>query len=155
MTTLELGMVDMDLPLSVEPARAPARAPISIFKPSGKVGTKPSTTTMFIKRPVAPAKPVTSNAAALRGNSDWGDADWGNADWGNTELGASQHVGVNPWLVVYSILGTVSVGLSVYHGYKRNDSLGWALGWGVAASFFPVITPVVAFAQGFAEPEKK
>lgn len=60
----------------------------------------------------------------------------------------------------YAILGTVSMVASAYHGYKRNDvpggsPIGWAIGWGALGSLFPVITPVVALAQGYAEPAKK
>ena len=55
--------------------------------------------------------------------------------------------------IVYTILATASFALSVYHGYKRhNGSLGWGLGWGFMGALFPVITPTVAFAQGFGKP---
>lgn len=54
----------------------------------------------------------------------------------------------------YAILSTVSMAASAYHGYKRNNSIGWALGWGLLGSMFPVITPVVALAQGYAKPAK-
>ncbi len=49
-------------------------------------------------------------------------------------------------------LGTLqlaSIGASAYHGYKRNNSVGWAIGWGLLGGLFPIITPAVAFAQGF------
>lgn len=52
------------------------------------------------------------------------------------------------WL---QILSSVSFGLSFYHGYRRNRSWGWALGWGLLGGIFPVITPAVAFSQGFAK----
>ena len=56
----------------------------------------------------------------------------------------------------YQILATVSMLASGYHGYKRNnDSVGWAIGWGLLGSMFPIITPFVAVVQGYAEPEKK
>jgi hypothetical protein len=39
------------------------------------------------------------------------------------------------------------VGANIYHGYKRhNDSIAWALGWGIAGN------PGFAVAQGFAKP---
>lgn len=53
--------------------------------------------------------------------------------------------------VFYGIASVVSTGLGVYHGYKRNDSLGWALWWGLMGGLFPIVTPAVAFAQGFGE----
>jgi hypothetical protein len=54
----------------------------------------------------------------------------------------------------WEIVEPVSIGLSAYHGYKRNrDSLGWGLAWGLLGGLFPIITPVIAFAEGYAEPE--
>ena len=50
---------------------------------------------------------------------------------------------------VVATVELTSVALSTYHGYKRNNSLGWALWWGFMGGLFPVITPVIAFAQGF------
>lgn len=54
-------------------------------------------------------------------------------------------------------LSTVSGLLSAYHGFKRNNgSLGWALAWFLAGSALPVVVPVIAFTQGFAqEPMKR
>ena len=43
----------------------------------------------------------------------------------------------------------------VYHGYRRNESLGWALLWGLAGSVVPFITVPVALAQGFGERKTK
>lgn len=59
-----------------------------------------------------------------------------------------------PVRVVWSVLATASFAASVYHGYKRNDSVGWAIVWGFFGALFPVITPVIAFAQGFGQPKK-
>lgn len=56
--------------------------------------------------------------------------------------------------IAYGLIGTASMAASAYHGYKRNDSIGWALVWGVAGSVFPIITPVIAVAQGFGEKAK-
>lgn len=53
----------------------------------------------------------------------------------------------------WGLLSTASGALSGYHGYKRNDSIGWALAWFVLGSFFPIVTPVIAVAQGFGEPK--
>lgn len=44
--------------------------------------------------------------------------------------------------------------MGVYHGYKRNDSIGWALGWGLVGSMFWPITVPLMFAQGFGKPAK-
>jgi hypothetical protein len=50
---------------------------------------------------------------------------------------------------VYIALGTISAILSGYHGYKRNNSIGWGIGWFLLGGTFPIITPTIAFAQGF------
>lgn len=50
---------------------------------------------------------------------------------------------------VFGLLGTASMALSAYHGYKRNASLGWGLWWGAMGALAPVLTPSIAFAQGF------
>lgn len=50
---------------------------------------------------------------------------------------------------VWGILSAASVGVSAYHGYKRNNgSIGWAIGWAMLGGLFPVITPAIALAQG-------
>lgn len=41
-----------------------------------------------------------------------------------------------------------------YHGYKRNNSIGWALVWSFMGGLLPVITLSVAAAQGFGKREK-
>lgn len=54
-----------------------------------------------------------------------------------------------------AIIGAISLtsaAVSGYHGYKRNNSVGSAVGWFFLGAIFPVITPVVALAQGFGKP---
>lgn len=53
------------------------------------------------------------------------------------------------YAVIWGALSTVSMAASAYHGYRRNDSVGWALWWGLMGAMFPVITPTIAVAQGF------
>lgn len=55
---------------------------------------------------------------------------------------------------VWALLSTVSGAASGYHGYKRNKSVGWAVGWFLLGSIFPVITPTIALAQGFGKPRE-
>ena len=56
------------------------------------------------------------------------------------------------------ILGLASLagmGALAYHGYKRNDSVLWAVGWGLLGGAFPVgtvIGGVIAYGQGFGMP---
>jgi len=52
---------------------------------------------------------------------------------------------------VWWVLSTASMAASVYHGYKRNESVGWALWWGFMGAMFPIITPTIAVAQGYGE----
>lgn len=42
---------------------------------------------------------------------------------------------------------------AAYHGYRRNKSILWALGWVVAAKLAPVVTTGVAIAQGYGKPK--
>jgi len=50
-------------------------------------------------------------------------------------------------------LALVSAGACAYHGTKRHHgSWGWGAWWGFMGAAFPVVTPVVAVAQGFAKP---
>lgn len=59
-------------------------------------------------------------------------------------------------LLGYAVIGTIGGLFSGYHGYKRNrSSVGAAIGWGVLGFFFPLITGVVALAQGYAEPKRR
>ena len=60
-----------------------------------------------------------------------------------------QPLKLSPVGKVYVALSTISAILSGYHGYKRNNSIGWAIGWFALGGIFPVITPTIAFAQGF------
>jgi hypothetical protein len=54
-----------------------------------------------------------------------------------------------------ALLFATSIGASTYHGYKRNNSVGWAAMWGFSAFLFPILTPAVGIAQGFGKREKK
>ena len=54
----------------------------------------------------------------------------------------------------YGLLSTAGVALGAYHGYKRTDSVGWAVGWAVLGGLFPFVTIPVSIAQGFGEREK-
>jgi len=52
------------------------------------------------------------------------------------------------------VIGLAGAAAATYHGYKRNQSVGWAVGWGVLGGFFPIITNVIAVAQGFGKKKK-
>jgi hypothetical protein len=56
---------------------------------------------------------------------------------------------------LYGLLATGSAIASGYHGIKRNNgSIGYGILWFFLGGLFPVITPVVAVAQGFAKSKK-
>jgi hypothetical protein len=49
-------------------------------------------------------------------------------------------------------LGTVAAAACAYHGYRRNESAGWALGWAFFGSVAPILALPIALAQGFGKP---
>jgi hypothetical protein len=51
-------------------------------------------------------------------------------------------------------LSLAGTGIGAYHGYKRNNSVGWAIGWGFLGALFPIIVIPVAFAQGIGKPKR-
>lgn len=53
----------------------------------------------------------------------------------------------------YFSFSAIVAAVSAYHGYKRNRSVGGAIGWFVLGSLFPYITLPVALAQGFGQPK--
>lgn len=54
------------------------------------------------------------------------------------------------WIMFYNVLSLVGMGAGVYHGYKRNDdSIGWAVAWGIFGGLLPVISIPISLAQGF------
>lgn len=48
-------------------------------------------------------------------------------------------------------VSTASMIALTYHGYKRTNSLVWALIYGLAGRWWPVVAVPVAVAQGFGE----
>lgn len=57
---------------------------------------------------------------------------------------------------VWGALSTASMAASAYHGVKRNNgSVSSGIWWGLCGALFPVVTPVIALAQGYAEPARK
>lgn len=55
----------------------------------------------------------------------------------------------SPARKVAMTLGFLSMPALAYHGYRRNNSIGWALVWGVFGSMVWPVTVPVAIAQGF------
>lgn len=74
-------------------------------------------------------------------------------DLGNTayhQVGADEPVsfGTSISRFVDAVKPALILG-AAYHGYRRNQSVMWALGWVVAARIAPVVTSGIAVAQGF------
>ena len=61
----------------------------------------------------------------------------------------------SPAWAFYRIASPISAAVSAFHGYRRNQSIGWALAWAVAGGLLPVFVPVIALAQGFGKPKRK
>lgn len=61
---------------------------------------------------------------------------------------------MSPLGYAWSAASILSTAAGAYHGYKRNDSVGWAIVWGLLGGLFPVITPAIAAAHGFGERRK-
>jgi hypothetical protein len=57
------------------------------------------------------------------------------------------------WYVAIWLLSLASGGVSAFHGYRRNQNVGWAIWWFLTGMVFPVVTPVIAAAQGFGRPK--
>lgn len=49
---------------------------------------------------------------------------------------------------LYGLASLAGTGIGAYHGYKRNNSVGWAIGWALLGGIFPIIVIPVAYAQG-------
>jgi hypothetical protein len=70
---------------------------------------------------------------------------------GENESWLSEHPTYRAIAYVGSMAGLAA---GAYHGYKRNDSVGWAIGWAVLGSlFWPIALPIM-FAQGFGQRKK-
>lgn len=54
----------------------------------------------------------------------------------------------------YHPIAMAATAALAYHGYKRNNSIGWAIGWVLIGGLAPVIALPIAFAQGFAKRKK-
>lgn len=60
---------------------------------------------------------------------------------GDNQLG----IDVSP---IWAAASTAGAAIGAYHGFKRNDSVGWAIGWGVLGAMFPIFVIPIALAQG-------
>lgn len=70
-----------------------------------------------------------------------------------TSTGQIAPYAMAPWETLASSVAVAGTALGAYHGYKRTESLGWAIGWALLGGLFPFITIPVALAQGFGKAE--
>jgi hypothetical protein len=56
---------------------------------------------------------------------------------------------------VMQAAGMAGAAAGAYHGYKRNNSVGWAVGWALLGGLVPIITVPLSLAQGFGKKKKK
>lgn len=54
-----------------------------------------------------------------------------------------------PGSYIRGLLTVASASASAFHGYRRNQSVGWGIWWFASGLLFPIFTPVIAVAQGF------
>lgn len=59
------------------------------------------------------------------------------------------------WNAVWGVLSVASGVMSGFHGYRRNQSVGWGVAWFVLGTILPVITPTIAVAQGYGKRKDK
>lgn len=58
-------------------------------------------------------------------------------------------------IAVHAVASIAGATIGAYHGYRRNDSIGWAIGWSLIGSLVPYIVLPVAFAQGLGERKRR
>jgi len=54
---------------------------------------------------------------------------------------------------IWQYLSLAGAASGAYHGFRRNNSVGWAIGWAFLGGAFPVITIPVSLAQGYGKPK--
>ncbi len=72
-------------------------------------------------------------------------------DLATQQVAVTQNPARSALFVAYSIASLAGTAIGAYHGYKRNDSVGWAIGWALLGGLFPIVVIPVAYAQGIGE----
>ena len=62
---------------------------------------------------------------------------------------ATINLNATPLGYAWTAAALASTAAGAYHGYKRNQSVGWAIAWALLGGLFPIIVPAIALAQGF------
>ena len=109
---------------------------------------------------VTPAGPLSVDAPLPRAltpftpTTAWSSNLFGTVPAANgTATGQLASYGTAPWEMLASGVAVAGTALGAYHGYRRTESLGWAIGWALLGGLFPFITIPVALAQGFGRHE--
>lgn len=58
-------------------------------------------------------------------------------------------ISTTTWGFIGWTLAAAGAATGVYHGYKRNKSAGWALGWGLFGLMLPIVSIPLSIAQGY------
>jgi hypothetical protein len=58
----------------------------------------------------------------------------------------------SPSMMALRVASVAAMGALAYHGYRRSNSWGWALAWGIGGGIVWPIALAVAVAQGFGKP---
>jgi hypothetical protein len=57
-------------------------------------------------------------------------------------------VATSAFMIGYYLLSAAGTAVGAYHGWKRDESVGWAIGWALLGGIAPFIVIPVALAQG-------
>ncbi len=68
-------------------------------------------------------------------------------DGATVRVGAEAAPSAAPAL--WGVLTIAGTAMGAFHGYRRNNSIGWAVGWAVLGGLFPIIAIPIMLAQGF------
>lgn len=69
----------------------------------------------------------------------------------DSRLSARTGFSDDQWASFWDVLSVTGTLTGAYHGYVRNNSVGWAIGWAIMGGLFPYITIPVSLAQGFGQ----
>ena len=66
-----------------------------------------------------------------------------------TSVIAKQEEEFSPLSAIWTVASVAGVAAGAYHGYKRNNSILWALSWAFFGGLTPFFTIPLSYAQGF------
>lgn len=111
---------------------------------------------MYYAMKVQPPPTLLANVPAAFVPTTWSSnlfASATPADLGASTGQAAPYPYNGTWERLASGVAVAGTALGAYHGYRRTESVGWAIGWALLGGLFPFITIPVALAQGFGRRE--